>query len=75
MNGKWTLALGFSASLWLPLATTAQSSPPQWQLEAQPTTTPTFEVVPTAEAPPQWQAIPEPSGDRPWQPATPEERA
>ncbi|MFN4196185.1 MAG: hypothetical protein ACK4HM_10240 [Thermosynechococcus sp.] len=75
MNGKWTLALGFSAPLWLPLATTAQSSPPQWQLEAQPTTTPTFEVVPTAEAPPQWQAIPEPSGDRPWQPATPEELA
>ncbi|WNC86076.1 hypothetical protein RHP47_09495 [Thermosynechococcus sp. QKsg1] len=75
MNSKWTLALGFSAGVWLPLAATAQSSPPQWQIEARPITHPTFEVAPTAEALPQWQAVPEPRGDRPWQPATPEELA
>ncbi|MFN4279670.1 hypothetical protein [Thermosynechococcus sp.] len=75
MNGKWLLVFGFSASAWLPLAATAQSSPSQWQIEARPTTNPTFEVAPTAEAPLQWQAVPEPSSDRPWQPATPEELA
>lgn len=75
MNSKWTLALGFSAGVWLPLAATAQSSPPQWQIEARPITHPTFEVAPTVEALPQWQAVPEPRGDRLWQPATPEELA
>ncbi|BCX12290.1 MAG: hypothetical protein KatS3mg067_1228 [Thermosynechococcus sp.] len=75
MNSKWTLALSFSAGVWLPLGATAQSSPPQWQIEARPTTHPTFEVAPTAETPPQWQAVPQPTGDRPWQPATPEELA
>ncbi|WP_298976584.1 hypothetical protein [uncultured Thermosynechococcus sp.] len=75
MNSKWVLVFGFSASAWLPLGATAQSSPPQWQIEDRLTTPPSFEVAPTAEALPQWQAVPEPSGDRPWQPATPEELA
>ncbi|HIK25684.1 MAG TPA: hypothetical protein IGP91_08155, partial [Thermosynechococcus sp. M46_R2017_013] len=73
MNGKWVMVFGFSASAWLPLVATAQSSPPQWQIEDRLTTHPTFEVAPTAAAVPQWQAVPEP--DRPWQPATPEELA